>query len=130
MPDNCMPNKPWRPELNRQTSVTLGVVALIVAATWTLATKPPDNVSKLAAETKEPAFVRVDWDELVFQVDELYRLHDQRDADGVPVWYVRRSLEEAMKQLANNIAAQTEVLRDFGRDMKELRKTIDSTAGG
>lgn len=51
------------------------------------------------------------------QLNELHAWHDQRDADGVPVWYVRTSLElaitgqtAAMKTLADNIAAQSRLL--------------------
>lgn len=40
---------------------------------------------------------------------ELHEWHDHSDADGVKVWYVRRSLEDAINRLADNVAKQTEV---------------------
>lgn len=38
---------------------------------------------------------------------------DQRGADGVPLCYVKGSLEEAIKQLTINLGAQTELLREL-----------------
>jgi len=51
------------------------------------------------------------------QTQQLYDWHDRRDEEGVPVWYVRKSLEtalreqsHAMRKLAENIGEQTRVL--------------------
>jgi hypothetical protein len=49
--------------------------------------------------------------EMTKKVDELHRWHDIVDSDGVKVWYVRKSLEEAIIKLADNISVQTEILR-------------------
>lgn len=40
-------------------------------------------------------------------------IHDRMDEDGVPVWYVRKSLEAAIEKLATNIDRQTEVFKSL-----------------
>lgn len=52
------------------------------------------------------------------EVADLHKWHDQRDQDGVPVWYVRRSLEDAINKLAANLATQTDVLRAMHEEIK------------
>ncbi len=37
------------------------------------------------------------------KIDELYDWHDQTDADGVKVWYIRKSLEESVDGLQETI---------------------------
>ena len=49
------------------------------------------------------------------QIGELHKWHDVRDTDNVPVWYVRRSLETVMADLAAAV--------------RELRKAIDQGNG-
>ena len=44
---------------------------------------------------------------------DLYDMHNQKDNDGVYIWYVRRSLEEAITKLADNIQHQTDCFRDL-----------------
>ena len=44
--------------------------------------------------------------EVLSLTKELHDWHDQRDADGVPVWYVRKSLETTISALT---AAVTEL---------------------
>jgi len=45
------------------------------------------------------------------QVSDLYDWHNQKNADGVFVWYVPSALTKAIDRLAENINTQTEVLR-------------------
>lgn len=42
---------------------------------------------------------------------DLYKWHDITDDEGVKIWYVRRSLEDAIKNLAENISKQTEIFQ-------------------
>lgn len=56
------------------------------------------------------------------QVRELWEWHNVMDGDGVRVWYVRRSLEEAIEKLATAIDRQNEVFHDMHRDIAEIRK--------
>jgi hypothetical protein len=59
----------------------------------------------------------------------MYDWHDKSDEDGVKIWYVRRSLEEALHEnvkainiLAKNSEVQTRLLEDMVRQNKEMSK--------
>lgn len=59
----------------------------------------------------------------------MYDWHDKNDEDGVKIWYVRRSLEEALHEnvkainiLAKNSEAQTRLLEDMVKQNKEMSK--------
>jgi predicted peroxiredoxin len=59
----------------------------------------------------------------------MYDWHDKSDEDGVKIWYVRRSLEEALHEnvkainiLAKNSEAQTRLLEDMVKQNKEMSK--------
>lgn len=58
--------------------------------------------------------------ESAVEVHWLKEVHAVVGTDGTPVWYVKSSLEEAMKVLAGNIDQQTGVLRDLGFAVKTL----------
>ncbi len=47
------------------------------------------------------------------QLHELYVWHNKEDEEGVKIWYVRKSLEDAIKALSLNIAEQTKVLQSM-----------------
>jgi len=55
-------------------------------------------------------------------IRELHTMHNQKDNDGVYVWYVRRSLEEAIVKLGENIEHQTTVFRELALRIKERIK--------
>jgi hypothetical protein len=55
---------------------------------------------------------------------DLHDWHDKEDAEGVKVWYVRRSLEEAITKLSENIEKQTEILTEIHRQQNDLRAEI------
>ena len=59
----------------------------------------------------------------------MFDWHDKNDEDGVKIWYVRRSLEEALQEnvrainiLAKNSETQTRLLEDMVRQNKEISK--------
>lgn len=59
----------------------------------------------------------------------MYDWHDKSDEDGVKIWYVRRSLEEALQEnvrainiLAKNSEMQTRLLEDMIKQNKEISK--------
>lgn len=55
------------------------------------------------------------------QIDSLYVWHDRRDSDGVPLWYVPRSMGSLMSD-------QIEVLRDLvdaNRDQTRVLERMD-----
>jgi hypothetical protein len=72
-------------------------------------------------------------------VAELHKWHDREDEDGVKIWYVRSSLQDAIIKMTQAIDNQTRVLEaivsrlekldvDMGRldsDLKELRDKED-----
>jgi len=67
------------------------------------------------------------------KLDELHKWHDQRDQDGVPVWYIRRSLEEAVDKLAesqqmlsDNIRNMTIILERLATNQDEMRREVHS----
>ena len=57
------------------------------------------------------------------QIRDLHRWHDVKDIDGTPIWYVRRSLEEAIRE-------QTKAMRTLVESISALRTTIDKMNGG
>lgn len=68
-------------------------------------------------------------DDMYQMVKDLHDWHAVSDQDGVKVWYVRRSLEEAVEKLATTIEkladtqrATQEVMREMARDLRDLRK--------
>lgn len=67
----------------------------------------------------------VDLQRLAQQVTDLYQWHSVVDGEGVKVWYVRRSLEEAIRDLSANIRAQTEVLQQVLLESRETRRDLE-----
>ena len=63
-------------------------------------------------------------DRMEGQVGDLWTWHNQNDADGVKVWYVRRSLEETVDKLADAIHDHNIVLRELALSNKELARLI------
>jgi len=53
---------------------------------------------------------------------DLHDWHSATDAEGVKIWYVRRSLEEAIVKLAENIDKQTEILRQMHMEFIALQR--------
>ena len=59
----------------------------------------------------------------------MFDWHDKSDEDGVKIWYVRRSLEEALQEnvrainiLSKNSELQTRLLEEMVRQNKEISK--------
>jgi len=57
--------------------------------------------------------------------DDLHEWHSKTDADGVKVWYVRQSLEQAVIKLSDNISIQTEVLKDLLKESRDTNRTVE-----
>lgn len=58
------------------------------------------------------------------QIKDLHEWHNQADEDGVKVWYVRRSLEEAVEKLAVAITAQTSVMQALASRLDNLQTEV------
>jgi len=64
----------------------------------------------------------VDLLKMARQIDRLDELHAKTDEEGVPVWYIRRSLEKALVDLNEAIRNQTELLQQLTQEIKETRR--------
>ncbi len=71
----------------------------------------------------------VDLQKLARQIDRLDTMHAKTDADGVPVWYVRRSLENAIVSLNEAIRTQTELLQALTMEVRELHRDVKRVHG-
>lgn len=60
------------------------------------------------------------------QIHELHEWHAVTDEDGVKIWYLRRSLENAIEKLTSNLDMQTQLLREMVISMKETRSDMES----
>jgi len=65
------------------------------------------------------------------QIQDLHTWHDRFDEDGVPVWYIRSSLEKVVQQnaeavilLAHQSQLTGQVLREIADGQKEIRDEI------
>jgi len=64
-------------------------------------------------------------DDIKYQNNEMYEWHNKNDAEGVKIWYVRRSLETAIEKLTESIAIQTNVLKEILQDQRENKKDTE-----
>jgi hypothetical protein len=64
------------------------------------------------------------------KTDELHKWHDMVDSDGVKIWYVRKSLEDAIVKLADNIAVQTEIMREIVVSIKKTDEDVQKIKDG
>ena len=62
------------------------------------------------------------------RLQDLHDWHDKEDSEGVKVWYVRRSLEDAITKLSENIERQTEILTELHREQKDIRSEMQRRA--
>ena len=62
-------------------------------------------------------------------LQRLFEMHNKTDADGVPIWYVRRSLEDAIKELTTSISQQTSLLASIQGREKETSLVLKELLG-
>lgn len=58
------------------------------------------------------------------QIDDLHRWHDVSDNEGVKLWYVRRSLEDAINKLADNVDVQTKLWDRIDRRLEAIENQV------
>ena len=63
------------------------------------------------------------------QIEDLHRWHAVSDEEGVKIWYVRRSLEEAVKKLADNIELECKLLDRIDRRLERVEDKIERGGG-
>jgi hypothetical protein len=67
----------------------------------------------------------IDWKKQERMIGQLHEWHDQKDNDGVRVWYVRRSLEDAMNRLADSIEKQNDVATKQSNALERMVDRIE-----
>lgn len=60
------------------------------------------------------------------QTADLHEWHAVKDSEGVPVWYVRRSLEEAIKDLSDNIGRQTDIFSSLVTEIRLMSQKVNN----
>jgi len=85
----------------------------------------PQPCTKCDAVAEQVAMARKEMAMVKDQIKDLYVWHNVRNQDGVPVWYVPSSLEKAIQMLADNVAAQTDVLRGVAQLQKDTAKCME-----
>lgn len=65
------------------------------------------------------------FNEMCNWVEDLWNWHNVTDNDGVKIWYVRRSLEDAIRKLSDNIDVQTKAFQEMVNEMKATRRDIN-----
>ena len=65
-------------------------------------------------------------DVIANQLNDLHQWHNVKDEEGMPVWYVRRSLGDAIQALADNIKVMADILRSLSVGQNEIQRDIKS----
>jgi len=64
-----------------------------------------------------------------WKIDKLYDWHNALDDEGVPIWYVRKSLEEAIKTLTSSINTLHASIREQNALINRMIERIESLHG-
>ena len=64
-------------------------------------------------------------DKIYDKVQWLYEVHHKFDDDGVPIWYVRKSLEKVIVQLADSIKKQTEIMGQIFEELRDQKHSLE-----
>lgn len=62
---------------------------------------------------------------MIKQVQDLYDWHNINDDDGVKRWYVKQSLEDSVRSVADAITAQNKILLQLTATNDALLKVIE-----
>lgn len=92
-----------------------------------------NRVEKISADIKslngKVDRVEADLNILKKESEDMYEWHNKSDGDGVKVWYVRQSLENALRDnakateaIARNIELQTRLLEEMISNQRNLSK--------
>lgn len=91
-----------------QTTILIGVIAVFL-------------VDRIVSVFKSRG---IDLQKMTKHIEELHTWHNRTDEEGVPVWYVRKSLEQAIINLAENSQHQTQLLEKMNESSTEFRKYL------
>lgn len=62
----------------------------------------------------------IDLHRITRQIDDLHRWHAVEDSEGVKIWYVRRSLVDAINKLATSVDQETKLLEKIETRMEGI----------
>jgi hypothetical protein len=103
-------------------NLSIGVIALIVVY---LITKETIQAFAKRRETPVVSELAMRLKVIDERVSDLHDWHSREDDEGVKIWYVRRSLENAIKELSGNIAVQTKVMETILTETRSNRRAIN-----
>jgi hypothetical protein len=72
----------------------------------------------------------IDLNKLSRQIEDLHQWHNVNDDEGVKIWYFRRSFEDAIQKLADNIELECKLLDRIDRRLERVEEKVDRAAGG
>jgi len=55
----------------------------------------------------------------------LYEVHHKFDDDGVPLWYVRKSLEKVIVKLSDSIEKQTQIMGQISEGLRDQKHNFE-----
>jgi hypothetical protein len=84
-----------------------------------------DGVAALVAALPEIKKVLVAAQETRGIVEKIWELHDRRDDDGVPLWYVPRSLGATLAQAVEQIRQVSEIQRKTVEMLERMDKRLE-----
>lgn len=102
------------------TSLGFGVAIsfLVIKELFVIVKKQMDNRDPAGAVS------RYETKAAIKQIDQLWHWHNKTDQDGVPVWYVRKSLEDVIYKLSENIENQNKLMESNTRILESLVKKM------
>lgn len=128
--------------METENATILGLVVLVIGAGikelfgWISKKNIQNSEARFESLTKslqsvDEKLIKIDSkvDNLVEQTEEMYEWHNKSDQDGVKVWYVRQSLENALRDnakaveaIAKNIELQTRLLEEMITNQRMISK--------
>lgn len=57
-------------------------------------------------------------------VQDLYNMHNVKDAEGVPIWYVRKSLEDSVVSLITVVGDLKDAFQEFSTETRLTREIM------
>jgi hypothetical protein len=114
-------------------ALAIGLMKIIEVLVAKVTKRGEEDTNKIVLEAIASNKAKID--NIDLKMSDLHKWHDNRDADGVFTWYVRRSLEEAIKQLAQsqvqlaeNIRNQTNIMEGILKSQEETRRDMKRIA--
>lgn len=62
-----------------------------------------------------------EWRKVYDWTRELHEMHSVKDSDGIPIWYVRKSLTDSLDRIARKIDEQTTVMRTMMQSVHDAQ---------